>query len=118
MPRLYFDPGSLRDLAAVFGEAKAALRTRGQDSTWELEQTAKRILLLASAGIPPQDILIDAIRSPQSAPKKRRPARQKARSASGRKVRAGTNGSARGNKSPHRNSSRRTTALKQPNLPR
>jgi hypothetical protein len=118
MPRLYFDPGSLRDLAAVFGEAKAALRTRGQDSTWEIEQTAKRILLLAAAGIPPQDILIDVIRSPQSAHKKRRRARQKARSASGRKARAGTSGCARGNKTPHRISSRGTTALKRPNLPR
>ncbi|MGE0007762.1 MAG: hypothetical protein AB7S92_19550 [Parvibaculaceae bacterium] len=66
MPRSYFDPENLRGLAQVFSEARTILEARGQATPYELDQMAKKILLLAAEGIAPPHILADVTRTKRS----------------------------------------------------
>ena len=57
--RAYFEPEALVALGDVFREAKAILERRGENTPENLDQTAKRILDLASRGLSPCLILVE-----------------------------------------------------------
>jgi len=62
MPKAYFEPGTLTALGEVFKEARSVLERRGEDSPANLDWTARRILELASRGLPPWMILSEVVR--------------------------------------------------------
>lgn len=57
MPKAYFEPKTLAELGAVLEQAKAILARRGEDTPINMDWVARRILELASQGVPPEQIL-------------------------------------------------------------
>jgi hypothetical protein len=57
MPKAYFEPQNLDALVEVFHEAKRILERRGDTHPVILDSVARRILELASSGMPPWMIL-------------------------------------------------------------
>ena len=61
MPKAYFDPHNMNELAEVFRHAEALLTARGQEALEIRDKVARRIFELAAKGTPPQDILSEVI---------------------------------------------------------
>ncbi|MBK1866790.1 hypothetical protein [Taklimakanibacter albus] len=62
MPKAYFEPKTLAELGAVLERAKAILARRGEDTPINMDWVARRILELASQGIPPEQILAQVMK--------------------------------------------------------
>ncbi len=62
MPKAYFEPKTLAELGAVLEQAKAILSRRGEDTPNNMDWVARRILELASQGIPPEQILAQVMK--------------------------------------------------------
>lgn len=62
MPKAYFEPKTLIALGGVLHAAKAVMKSRGEDTPANMDWIARRILELASQGMPPTEILIEVVK--------------------------------------------------------